>query len=935
MIKHLLWLTFLYSNMAFGQTVVIDQNPSTSASAVIGQSAYHVSEAIYTNSEIGDNFLSSGTPINRVSFFITQLSSVTNIASFRIWMKNVSSATTTFSSGAYNTSGYTLVFENAININATGWKTINLNNSFIRTSGSNLMILIERFDGVAHGAIPGNTNGFVAATSNGNSNSPSVLSYRRYNGASMPTASTSLSVTAFRPAIRFEYQSPLSLQLLQPIFPEPTCKSNGNTIGWWVLNTGIDTMRSGEWSASIRINGSNVAQDSSIQFQSIFPGDSLPIFFPAIILPNAGSNSVSFMLNWTGNSTTKQDTFVRAPLLNSFPIVTGFESGNIVFSYRKTITGSRNLWVEQSGSYTNPDQAIALSPRTPGSRYMLFDAYSGASSSGFISRIFSPCIDLDRWGPSTNRNAQLRFWMSHDPLFELSMDSLFVVVTTDQGVSWQRIAGFSRVNPFLTEPAWALDSVDLTAYWGQTIQIGFEGKSQFGNAFGLDDVEINVSPNCLQAPTVFAGNDTAICSGNGYLLVGGLPTFNGPVSTVFWRTSGTGSFDGGTLFNQATSYIPSAHDLAEGSIQLQLIASAADGLQCPSDTAEFELQFIQSDEVDQIISSCTPISWQGNLISESGTYVWSGTNVQGCDSVIRLHFNRFDSDSTFLRVSTCAPFSFNGGLLHTSGRYVQTLVNQNGCDSILVLDYTRFLNTNSYDTIYACSPFVWNGNTITQSGSYSVITPNANGCDSIQSLVVFMENCSTRIAFKLMLEGMYRGNGQQSALLYDLGLSPDSEASDTISLTCWDLSGSPHYRAKSVVDQNGWVDIGIPSIHQGKLLYLSLEHRNSITIWAAVPVLLSGVDSIDLVDTRGWVFEDGFNDPLSVLFDGTRAMYGGDLNQDGTVDIFDAQLAENDAAVFGYGYVLGDLNGDGTTDIFDLQLIENNGSRFIFAARPF
>jgi len=149
------------------------------------------------------------------------------------------------------------------------------------------------------------------------------------------------------------------------------------------------------------------------------------------------------------------------------------------------------------------------------------------------------------------------------------------------------------------------------------------------------------------------------------------------------------------------------------------------------------------------------------------------------------------------------------------------------------------------------------------------------------------------------------------------------------------MSGSMIYSTRGIMNQQGWFEVGIPSIHQDNSVYLALLHRNSITIWSADPVMLTGIDTIDLTSSREWIYEDGVNDPLSVLSDGNRAMYGGDLNQDGTVDIFDAQIAENEAAAFEFGYLRGDLNGDGTTDIFDLQLVENNGAQFIFSARPF
>jgi hypothetical protein len=936
MLKKLWIIGLFFCNLAWAQTVSIDLNPSTSTSAVVGQSAYHASEAVYTNSEIGtSNFGSSNNPINQISFQFTQLSSATNISIFRIWMKNVASTVTGLTSGTYSTNGYSLVFDQAVNINSIGWKTFNLSSGFVRTSGNNLMVLVERLDGVVHGPLSGNANGFVVATSNGISTSTTALSYRRYNGSSSPTSTTSLAVTAFRPAIRFAYQSPLGLTLRQPIFPDPSCKTTGNSIGWWVLNSGTDTMRSGEWRAAILVQGSNDVQDSALQFQSIAPGDSLAIFFQTVALPNSGNNAIRFALNWSGNSTTKLDSFFQAPILNSFPINSGFESGNSLFPVRKIISGSRDLWSLQTGNYSNPDQAVPLTPRAPGSRFMLFDAYGGDNSSAFVSRIFSPCIDLNRWGSASNRTARLRFWMSHDPLFELSADSLFVVVSTNQGASWHRIAGFARVNPFLTEPSWTMDSVELTGYWGQTIQIGFEGKSQFGNAFGLDDVEIFVSPNCLQPPAAYAGKDTSVCIGNDYLLSSGTPAFSGSVTSVYWRTTGTGSFDGGILFNQAVRYLPSPADLSSGSVGLQLIAVSTDTLQCPSDTAAIQLQFLQSSDVSESTSSCTPILWHGSIITETGNYVWNGTNRFGCDSIVQLNFTRFETDSTFLSISSCQPIIFSGNQLTASGRYFQTLVNEHGCDSILIMDFIRLNITISRDTLYACAPFLWNGISITQSGTFSFTSSNGTGCDLVETLVAFVENCTTRLRFKVLIEGMYHGGGQQASLLYDLGLNADSNSSDSLVLQCWNMSGSMIYSTRGIMNQQGWFEVGIPSIHQDNSVYLALLHRNSITIWSADPVMLTGIDTIDLTSSREWIYEDGVNDPLSVLSDGNRAMYGGDLNQDGTVDIFDAQFAENEAAAFEFGYLRGDLNGDGTTDIFDLQLIENNGAQFIFSARPF
>ena len=933
--KHLVFLFLIFMQSVNGQTITIESNPSTSNSAVIGQSNYHISEALYTNAEIGtDNFTGTAS-INQIAFNFTQLSALNTISHYRIWLKNVSTSVASLSSGTYNTIGFTLVLDRTLNITTTGWKNISLDQPFTRIAGSNLLVLIERLDGSIHGALPGNSFGFIVATANGNTSTTTALTYRRYNGVTIPGASTTLSVSSFRPAIQFKYQSPFALSLLNSILPDPSCFSMGQTIGWNIFNSGTDTLRSGLWEAIIHIRGVNTFRDSLIQFQSIAPGDTGQVIFPNVNLSNPGIHIFEMTLKYYGVSNSKTDTLFIARTIRNFPQFTSFENTDTVFPYRKIIAGSRNLWTLQTGNYNNPDQALPLTPRQPGNRFMLFDAYNGENSSGNIDRLYSACIDLNRWGILGSRSAKVKFWMSHDPLFELSKDSLYVVVSTNQGLTWNRIAGYARVNPFLTEPTWMQDSVSLSAYWGQTIQIGFEGVSDFGNAFGLDDVEIQVEPNCLQVPSVYAGRDTAICHSTGYLLSGGSPSFDGPISSVYWRTSGTGSFEGGSSFNQAIRYYPSIQDLTQGMVQIQLIALAEDTVQCPADTSDFDLQIFPQTDTTLMISSCAPVNWQGNLIGLTGEYIWNGTNQFGCDSIIRLFYTRLEIDSTFLQVSSCNPYSFQGNLLHTSGRYTSILINQFGCDSVLILDFSRQSATYFIDTQYQCKPFFWRGQRIDHDSTYTHVITNSAGCDSIETLVAFLGNCSVKFSFKVFTEGFYRGGGVQATLLYDLGISNQINDVDTMRLICSDSMGFSFFETYGISNQSGWVEFGIPSVHQNKRAYLSIRHKSSIPVWSENLVYLSGLDSIDLASSRQWIYEDGANDPLAITLDTTRALYTGDLNQDGTVDIFDAQLAENEAALFSFGYQTGDLNGDGSTDIFDLQLLENNGARFIFTASPF
>ena len=57
---------------------------------------------------------------------------------------------------------------------------------------------------------------------------------------------------------------------------------------------------------------------------------------------------------------------------------------------------------------------------------------------------------------------------------------------------------------------------------------------------------------------------------------------------------------------------------------------------------------------------------------------------------------------------------------------------------------------------------------------------------------------------------------------------------------------------------------------------------------------------------------------------GVFAIYSGDMNQDGFIDIFDQIQLDNNLFDGISGYYPSDLNGDGIIDIFDQIVLDNN-----------
>lgn len=67
---------------------------------------------------------------------------------------------------------------------------------------------------------------------------------------------------------------------------------------------------------------------------------------------------------------------------------------------------------------------------------------------------------------------------------------------------------------------------------------------------------------------------------------------------------------------------------------------------------------------------------------------------------------------------------------------------------------------------------------------------------------------------------------------------------------------------------------------------------------------------------------------------GVFAIYTGDVNQDGNIDISDSPIVEAGISNGDFGYLVADLNGDGNVDISDMPILETNIALGIFAVTP-
>lgn len=330
-------------------------------------------------------------------------------------------------------------------------------------------------------------------------------------------------------------------------------------------------------------------------------------------------------------------------------------------------------------------------------------------------------------------------------------------------------------------------------------------------------------------------------------------------------------------------------------------------------------------------TACDSYTWpvNGQTYSASGAYTHT---VCSFTEILNLTIIPSISNTT---ISACESYtwSVNGQTYTNSGIYTSVT----GC-ATNILNLTITSGASNTTTASTCNSYTWsvNGQTYTNSGTYTSVS----GCArSILNLTITSNICTTTLNVTAFLEGFYTENGIMRSNLYDIGISTNDTETDSIEVNLWSVvnlsSATPDYSVKTVLHKNGTLTAVLPGETLESNYYIVLKHRNSIETWSAQPVKIISTTNYDFSTSMSSAYGNGFNDPMKLISVGKYAIFGGDVNQDGTVDLFDAQITENGAANLLFGYDASDSNGDGSTDIFDLQLIENNSSLLIYYARPF
>jgi len=169
-----------------------------------------------------------------------------------------------------------------------------------------------------------------------------------------------------------------------------------------------------------------------------------------------------------------------------------------------------------------------------------------------------------------------------------------------------------------------------------------------------------------------------------------------------------------------------------------------------SDVDSAEVTVLPRHSVSFSESVCDSYNWGDETYTQSGEYTRMLTNVVGCDSVVTLYLTvNYTSDSTLdvVILENDLPYIFNGDTLTQPGTYTQTLTNAGGCDSIITLLLTVHYNVTTMMDSTVCEnqlPIVWNGLTFEETATQNAVFTAQNGADSI--VVMHLEVHPTPIA---------------------------------------------------------------------------------------------------------------------------------------------------------------------------------------------
>lgn len=139
---------------------------------------------------------------------------------------------------------------------------------------------------------------------------------------------------------------------------------------------------------------------------------------------------------------------------------------------------------------------------------------------------------------------------------------------------------------------------------------------------------------------------------------------------------------------------------------------------------------------------------------------------------------------------------------------------------------------------------------------------------------------------------------------------------------------------KTYLTSAGTGTITFTNALNGVNYYLQLKHRNALETWSKSPGQSFTASVLNYNFTGSSTQAFGNNMLLIDASPVRYGEYGGDVNQNGIIDLVDVIQVNNAAGSFSSGYVVDDLDGNNVVELSDVIIATNNSSKFIVKIVP-
>ncbi len=154
-----------------------------------------------------------------------------------------------------------------------------------------------------------------------------------------------------------------------------------------------------------------------------------------------------------------------------------------------------------------------------------------------------------------------------------------------------------------------------------------------------------------------------------------------------------------------------------------------------------QLTVLPKPYVTEYDTACGSYQWRGHAYTQSGVYLDSLTDVNGCLQVDTLHLTINQAVSVEEYLTICdseLPYSYRDTVFGLGTPHLSTSIlyriTPEGCDSIINLHLTINYPSPASMTAQSCDAYFWNGTTYTATGVYTFTHPDANGCTQVDTL---------------------------------------------------------------------------------------------------------------------------------------------------------------------------------------------------------